>query len=86
MLDENELEQTVLSWLSGLGCTVLSGPDIAPGELLAERAEFGEVVLKTRLRDTLARLNPALDATALMKQSGTSASPTFPDQKQPHYP
>ena len=49
MLNENDLEQTVLSWLNGLGCTVLSGPSIAPGELLAERAEFGEVVLKTRL-------------------------------------
>ena len=65
MLDENELEQTVLSWLAGLGCTVLSGPNIAPSELLAERAEFGEVILKTRLRDALARLNPSLDATAI---------------------
>jgi len=65
MLDENELEQTVLSWLNGLGCTVLSGPSIAPGELLAERAEFGEVVLKTRLRDALARLNPSLDETTI---------------------
>jgi hypothetical protein len=34
---ENELEQNVLSWLNGLGCAVLAGPDIAPGELLAER-------------------------------------------------
>ncbi len=51
MLNENDLEQTVLSWLNGLGCTVLSGPSIAPGELLAERSEFGEVVLKARLTD-----------------------------------
>ena len=65
MLDENELEQTVLSWLNGLGCTVLSGPSIAPGELLAERADFGEVVLKTRLRDALVRLNPSLDETTI---------------------
>lgn len=65
MLDENELEQTVLSWLSELGCTVLCGPDIAPDELLAERTEFGEVVLKRRLSDALARLNPALDPTAI---------------------
>ncbi len=65
MLDENELEQTVLSWLNWLGCTVLSGPSIAPGELLAERAEFGEVVLKARLRDAVVRLNPRLDATAM---------------------
>ncbi len=65
MLDENELEQTVLSWLNGLGCAVLSGPSIAPGELLAERAEFGEVVLKARLRDTMSRLNPSLDETII---------------------
>ncbi len=65
MLNENDLEQTVLSWLSGLGFTCLCGPDIAPGELLAERAEFSEVVLKARLQDALARLNPSLDSTAI---------------------
>ncbi len=65
MFTENDLEQTVLSWLNGLGCTVLAGPDIAPGELLAERAVFGEVVLKTRLRDAMVRLNPSLDEDAI---------------------
>ena len=65
MFTENDLEQTVLSWLNGLGCTVLSGPSIAPGELLAERAEFGEVVLNARLADALARLNPSLDASVI---------------------
>jgi type I restriction enzyme R subunit len=65
MLTENDLEQTVLSWLNGLGCAVLAGLDIAPGELLAERADFGEVVLKTRLHDALARLNPSLDASVI---------------------
>ncbi|MEK6742231.1 MAG: type I restriction endonuclease subunit R [Nitrospirota bacterium] len=65
MLDENELEQTVLSWLNGLGCTVLAGQSIAPGELLAERAEFGEVVLKKRLRDALSRFNLSFDQNAI---------------------
>lgn len=65
MLDENELEQTVLSWLSGLGFTCLCGPDIAPGELLAERTDFGEVVLKRRLSNALTKLNPSLDASAI---------------------
>ncbi len=64
-MNESTIEDIVLDWLTGLGCTILAGPDIAPGELLAERASFGEVALKARLRDALARLNPALDATAI---------------------
>ncbi|MDA8422419.1 MAG: type I restriction endonuclease subunit R, partial [Nitrospiraceae bacterium] len=65
MLNENDLEQTVLSWMKGLGFTCLCGPDIAPGELLAERAEFGEVVLRRRLTDALIHLNPSLDPSAI---------------------
>jgi type I restriction enzyme R subunit len=64
-MDESAIENITLDWLKELGCTVLSGPSIAPGELLAERSEFGEVVLNGRLRDALAQLNPSLDATAI---------------------
>jgi type I restriction enzyme R subunit len=38
---------------------VTQGPDIAPDMLAAERAGYGEAVLTQRLRDALARLNPA---------------------------
>ena len=65
MLNENDLEQTVLSWMKGLGFICLCGPDIAPGELLAERAEFGEVVLRKRLTDALTHLNRSLDPSAI---------------------
>ena len=37
---------------------------IAPDTLLAERADYGEVVLGQRLQDALALLNPGLPATA----------------------
>ena len=50
----------MLSWLEGLGWNVAHGPDIAPDTLGEERAEYGEVVLERRLRDTLTRLNPDL--------------------------
>ena len=40
------------------------GPEIAPGEPAAERADFGQVVLERRLRDALARLNPRLPREA----------------------
>ena len=36
-----------------------------PGEPAAERGDYGQVVLVERLRDALARLNPALPAETL---------------------
>ncbi|MEW6386984.1 MAG: type I restriction endonuclease subunit R [Thermodesulfobacteriota bacterium] len=63
-LSESAVEEAALTWLEGLGYRVLYGPDIAPGEPLAERESYGEVVLKGRLREALARLNPAIPAEA----------------------
>jgi type I restriction enzyme R subunit len=62
---ESVVEEAALAWLEGLGWQVLHGPDIAPGEPAAERADFGQVVLERRLRDALAQLNPALPAEAI---------------------
>jgi type I restriction enzyme R subunit len=62
---ESVVEQAALDWLSAIGWNVAHGPDIAPDQLLAERRDYGEVVLGTRLRDALARLNPELPAEAL---------------------
>ncbi len=57
---ESVVEEAALAWLEGLSWQVLHGPEIAPGELAAERSHFGEVVLAQRVRDALARLNPKL--------------------------
>ena len=62
---EATVESAVLDWLAALGWTVLHGPDIAPDTPAAERADYGEVVLTTRLRSALARLNPDLPDDAL---------------------
>jgi len=62
---ESVVEEAALAWLEGLGWKVLHGPEIAPGELAAERSDYGQVVLEQRLRDALARLNPNLPAEAL---------------------
>ena len=45
---ESIVEQAALAWLETLGYTILSGPDIAPGELQAERDEYRQVVLERR--------------------------------------
>ena len=47
-----------MDWLASLDWAVLDGPDIAPDTPAAERADYGDVVLTTRLRSALARLNP----------------------------
>ena len=65
VLTEADVEQAALEWLAGLGWAVAHGPDIAPGTPHAERGDYGQVVLKRRLRDVLAELNPGLPHNAL---------------------
>ncbi len=62
---ESMVEDAALAWLADQGYTVLHGPDIAPGEPAAERADYGQVILEGRLRDALQRLNPHAPPDAL---------------------
>jgi len=54
--NENVAEQALLEWLNALGYEVLHGPDIAPGEPGEERGDYGETLLRGRLRAALVRL------------------------------
>ncbi len=58
MITESTIEESALCWLGELGYGVASGPEIAPGEMLAERCAYEEVVLRGRLEQAVARLNP----------------------------
>jgi len=62
---ESTVEQATLDWLGEMQYGVLHGPDLAPGELAAERATFGDVVLVDRLRAALERINPKIPGEAL---------------------
>ncbi len=62
---ESVVEQSALDWLAGLGYTIVSGPDIAPGEKNAERESYAQVVLEGKLRNSLQRLNPELPFEAI---------------------
>ena len=64
-LTEADVEQAALDWLATLGWQVAHGPDIAPDTPAAERNDYGQVVLESRLRGALASLNPSLPAAAL---------------------
>jgi type I restriction enzyme R subunit len=62
---ESVVEDAALGWLEAINWRIAQGPDIAPDMLAAERRDYGEVILAQRLRDALARLNPALPPEAL---------------------
>jgi len=64
-LTESTVEDAALEVLEGLGYTILHGPEIAPGELLAERTEYSDIVLAGRLQQALARINPRIPAEAI---------------------
>lgn len=59
-ITEAHLEDVVLEYLTEEGWVVLSGPDLAPGEVKSERADYRDVVLVARLRASLVKLNPEL--------------------------
>jgi len=64
-MTEDQLEQETLTWLSALGYTHIYGPDIAYDGNTPERIDYQEVVLSTRLRAAIARLNPTIPLEAL---------------------
>jgi len=63
-MTEDQLEQEALGWLTEAGYQVLYGPDIASDGSAPERADYRQVVLVDRLREAIARLNPAIPNVA----------------------
>jgi type I restriction enzyme R subunit len=59
-LNESIVEESALSWFSELSYSVAHAPHLAPGEIATERNSFADVVLVSRLRDAIARLNHAI--------------------------
>lgn len=65
LLNESIVEDAALTWFGELVYTIGHGPHMAPGEPVAERNTFGDVVLTGRLRETILRLNRAIPSCAL---------------------
>ncbi len=57
MVSESVLEEEFLDYFRALGYTIAHGPDIAPGESLAERNSYEEFVLLNRVQNAMERLN-----------------------------
>jgi len=60
-LTEAEVEAAAIGWLKDLGYAHVPGGDLAPDGPAPERGTWDTVILKGRLRATLARLNPTLE-------------------------
>ncbi|MDO9153605.1 MAG: type I restriction endonuclease subunit R [Paludibacter sp.] len=62
-ITENEIEEIALSYLQNLGYSYILGTDISPDGEHTER-QYTDVVLTTRLRDAIDKLNPTLGQDA----------------------
>ncbi|MBK6906355.1 MAG: type I restriction endonuclease subunit R [Rhodocyclaceae bacterium] len=59
-MTEDQLEQETLGWLAAVGYTPIYGPDIAYDGTNPERADYRQVLLLSRLRAAIERLNPEI--------------------------
>ncbi|MGL1930253.1 MAG: type I restriction endonuclease subunit R [Desulfotalea sp.] len=78
MITEDQLEQQCLDWFKEQGYQYVNGYDIAPDGDSPEREDYHQVVLKQRLYNQLAIINPDLPADALTLASNIICSPETP--------
>ncbi len=65
MINEDQVEQLSIEWFEELGYNYLNGYDISPDSDNPLRENYQEVLLETRLRIALIKLNPSLPITAI---------------------
>lgn len=77
-LNESSSEDAALEWAGELGHAAGHGPQLAPGEPVAERDSFGDVVLEGCLRVAIRRLDPAIpeEALAVVRKFRTTLNPS----------
>ncbi len=63
VITENEIEEIGLQYLARLGYGIVHAPNISPDGEAPER-QYNEVVLITRLRDAIEKLNPSIPLEA----------------------
>ena len=80
-ISEDDIEQAMLEWLAGLGWSTAHGPDISSPDAKTpgtERDSYRDVVLRHRLADAIARLNPHIPAGARDDALRRVLSPNIP--------
>ena len=64
-LCESEVENMAIEELESLGYTYISGVDLAPDTMSAERQSYSDILLMGRLRTALTKLNSTIPADAI---------------------
>jgi len=64
-ITEFDIETMALDLFGSLGYTVISGPEIGPGEPTAERGDYDEALLRHRISTAMVKLNQAIPPDAL---------------------
>ncbi|HLP57810.1 MAG TPA: type I restriction endonuclease, partial [Candidatus Deferrimicrobium sp.] len=64
-MTEYAAEQTTLDWFESLGYKIETGTNVSPGEPGAERNDYKQVVLETRLRRAIEIINPTIPQEAI---------------------
>jgi type I restriction enzyme R subunit len=64
-MKEDHLESACLDWLRELGWACVHGDDVSPGGAQCARERYSDVVLASRLREAVLRLNPGLPAAEI---------------------
>lgn len=78
MITEDQLEQLCLDWFKVQGYQYANGYVIAPDGDSPERDDYRQVILKTRLLQQLAIINPELPTNALESVVQTVSQPESP--------
>ena len=82
MITEDQLEQLSLDWFRETGWDYANGVDISPDGDDPERDDYRVVVLKDRLAEAVARLNPDLPQSAVDDVVHVVANPDHPSLEQ----
>lgn len=82
MITEDQLEQLSLDWFRETGWEYANGVDISPDRDDPERDDYRVVVLKDRLAEAVARLNPDLPQSAVDDVVHVVANPDHPSLEQ----
>lgn len=65
-LCESEIEELAIEELVNSGYKYVPGPEIAPDSLGAERNDYSDVILKSRLIQAMTKLNPGIPYNAIL--------------------
>jgi len=77
-ITEGHLEQQAIEWFREIGYSHAFGPELAPDGSQAERADYRQVVLQSRLRSALRRLNPEVPPATIESAVLQLSNPNVP--------